>query len=1540
MKKKSSFPVMLGLNFIAHPKESTQKLLFLLLFCLAYPQMLSAQGTNCGSATVLTVNGACSTGQSITDAVQDGPTSTCGGTFRREGWYRFTLAGNTDVTITAVGNYNLAFQLISSSNNLCTGTLSELNCVNTAGGAGSGSTGTETLTKNLNAGTYFIKILNVGSNNDMTLTSLCITAPVSPVITSLSSNNGCAGSSLIITGTNLTGATGVTIGNTAVASYVVNSSTQITATVGAGTTGTVKVTTAGGVATSAATYTFNSLPAVTTVSGGGTFCGTTTITASGGTGGTIYFQGTTSGGTSTASPSSSQTVSASGTYYFRSMNASGCWGSEGSVVVTITPPFSAVAAAPSPGNSASGVCYQGPGAVNNIGWTAAAGAVSYDVYFGAGSLPGTLTANVTTNSYNTGTLLANTTYHWKVVPRNSCGITTGTPVTWSFTTAATPCTVSYCQGTITTPGDLYINSFQFVGTLNDNPSPNISAASGYSDFTNLVPVVKQPQGAVLNIVATALGSTGLPKSGYWKAWVDYDNNGTFSAAEQVYSLTSFSTESLTFGFVIPPTTPVGKYRFRLKLADTKTFDPCNNLTTGETEDYVFEVIADCSAKVDISTLADAQRCGTGTVTLSAKSMETGAGTGVRWYAAANGGTPLFDGENFTTTVNENTRTTYYVVAYNSTCGESVFRIPVTAIANEGPVVNFGSVPSFCAATTSGQLVTAANGKRLDVLLDEHFNSNLGAFQQSPTEAGYLDRSATYWENRPSPYIPRATTDVPAGLYEGLAPALSSGYTGGNFAISNTDYNRTGKLLNRLTLKNNLDTRYFDNLKLDFDLYYFTLITADTDPALINYFSVEYSTNGSTWINLQTIYDNQGNPNIWKKISIDLPPSLLNITTLKIRFSSYSYGKGSPTLFKESIAAIDNVKISGIKDESSLFSWSSPHSGILYKQDCTTSLLPTDKAGTICVKPSDTQFENNVQFSITATANFSNGCPAVGTITINNDAKIYNTTVSTDWGTSANWKPDNILPDATKCVVVKKPVIISPSTDGLAKNITVEPGGTLNINGSLKVTDWMKNNTSAAAVVVESDGSLVQVNEGNTINTGSITAKRTIKLSGGRQQYNYIMSPLEGQNLKNIYNGIDYVLYHNEANNFFYNSSGAYIKGRALAVKEPNKTAVAAGTPTVTATFTGYPTNGAFTYGIVNSNTGNMAKRGFNLVGNPYPSNMDLIEFYKINGGAAGNISATFHLWDNRANSQTVQMGDGYGQQAYAIFNAVTPPVGGTGILATGDVGLAGTNRPTQYIKMGQGFMTQSKVASQQLKFNNTVRTTDKGTVSFFGKGEQAAKASVDRYWLNMITPGNLAAQIAVVYFEGGNNAFTDDDSYSMGGSDALYSVVDAQKVSINGRSSFTDSDVVPLGTAHFAGGNYTLTIQDKEGIFATGQSIYLKDKQTGVLTDLSQGNYSFTANAGESAGRFEIVYKPEMVLATDGAVKEEIQVYRDGNSFVVKSLSKKINSLEVYDASGKLISTLQPNSIKAVIDAASLVNGMYLIKIHQNGEVTSRKVLK
>jgi uncharacterized repeat protein (TIGR03803 family) len=77
-----------------------------------------------------------------------------------------------------------------------------------------------------------------------------------PVILSLKPTSGPVGTQVTIVGTGLTGATTVTFGGVKATVFTVNSGTQVTATVPAGAlTGKIKITTAGGTATSSGTFT-------------------------------------------------------------------------------------------------------------------------------------------------------------------------------------------------------------------------------------------------------------------------------------------------------------------------------------------------------------------------------------------------------------------------------------------------------------------------------------------------------------------------------------------------------------------------------------------------------------------------------------------------------------------------------------------------------------------------------------------------------------------------------------------------------------------------------------------------------------------------------------------------------------------------------------------------------------------------------------------------------------------------------------------------------------------------------------------------------------------------------------------------------------------------------------------------------------------------------------------------------------------------------------------------------------------------------------
>ncbi|MBL0258119.1 MAG: CotH kinase family protein [Bacteroidetes bacterium] len=88
--------------------------------------------------------------------------------------------------------------------------------------------------------------------------------------------------------------------------------------------------------------------------------------------------------------------------------------------------------------------------------------------------------------------------------------------------------------------------------------------------------------------------------------------------------------------------------------------------------------------------SNVSRCGTGTVTLTATSLET-----IYWYSAPSGGTLLFTGASYTTP-SISTTTTYYVETGNN-CRSS--RISVQAIVNSAPAAPTASDVSRCGTGT-------------------------------------------------------------------------------------------------------------------------------------------------------------------------------------------------------------------------------------------------------------------------------------------------------------------------------------------------------------------------------------------------------------------------------------------------------------------------------------------------------------------------------------------------------------------------------------------------------------------------------------------------------------------------------------------------------------------------------------------------------------------------------------------------------------------------------------------------------------------------
>lgn len=273
------------------------------------------------------------------------------------GW-RFNTGAAPTLTFTAARNIvfvnNGGFTATALTVNIVTSGTTLLDAVTIAGlqvqatttgsGAGNitasaapGMTGIVTGAGGTNFGTLSLTPFLVPSVSVAANPAGAICSGTNVTFTATPVNGGTPAYQWFLNGAPVAGATNVTFSSSTLAAGN-NVRVQMTAT------GCVNPATA---ASPITTMTVIPTPAAVSVATAGTYCNNTTLTATLAGPGTIYYQGVTSNGTSTVTPTASQVIVTPGThtYFFRARNGA-CWGPQGSAKVTINLPPSAIAITP------------------------------------------------------------------------------------------------------------------------------------------------------------------------------------------------------------------------------------------------------------------------------------------------------------------------------------------------------------------------------------------------------------------------------------------------------------------------------------------------------------------------------------------------------------------------------------------------------------------------------------------------------------------------------------------------------------------------------------------------------------------------------------------------------------------------------------------------------------------------------------------------------------------------------------------------------------------------------------------------------------------------------------------------------------------------------------------------------------------------------------------------------------------------------------------------------------------------------------------
>jgi hypothetical protein len=581
-----------------------------------------------------------------------------------------------------------------------------------------------------------------------------------------------------------------------------------------------------------------------------------------------------------------------------------------------------------------------------------------------------------------------------------------------------------------------------------------------------------------------------------------------------------------------------------------------------------------------------------------------------------------------------------------------------------------------------------------------------------------------------------------------------------------------------------------------------------------------------------------------------------------------------------------------------------------------------------------------QYSFTVTN--ASGCssPATALIQITG-------TATTEWnGTS--WS--NGIPTDEMRIVFSGSYTSAGNLEGCSCLVTA--GDVVFSNGTvLTLTNGLT--VAGGSMTFENNASLIQLSD-NALNSGEINYKRNAFVRN--LDYVYWSSPVANFNINNlstvvasgpIYQWNPTVANTNNGQGNWEGAAGAIMtSGKGYIVRGPG--AFGATAQNFEATFVGTPNNGEINVTIARGfhtgasyfgNNGteitNLSDNS-NLIGNPYPSAIRASQFLFDN---QATIEGAVRLWTH-GTLPSVTNNPNYGSFTYNYSpnDYLTYNFTGSNCCPAADADL--------FIGAGQGFFVQMKDGPEgtaDLIFNNGLRNTNYSNATFFRNGAAASPAvenlERNRIWLDIVNAEGQSERTLIGYIEGATNGVDSfyDAQIPLPNAMSIYTSVGEIKTNIQGRAlPFDQNDSVAVGFKAMTAGNYSLAIGATDGLF-DAQNIYLEDTELGIIHDLKQAPYHFSAAAGNHPTRFVLRYNNSGLSV--GQFNPNEVVASINNHELHVSAPNTINHIQLIDLSGKIILDSAVNELEFnhIVQAAS---GVYIAKIQlENGQIISKKIV-
>jgi len=492
---------------------------------------------------------------------------------------------------------------------------------------------------------------------------------------------------------------------------------------------------------------------------------------------------------------------------------------------------------------------------------------------------------------------------------------------------------------------------------------------------------------------------------------------------------------------------------------------------------------------------------------------------------------------------------------------------------------------------------------------------------------------------------------------------------------------------------------------------------------------------------------------------------------------------------------------------------------------------------------------------------------------------------------------------------------------VSNNLTISSGiFTIPFTKSLTVTGALNN---SGTLTIESDatgtGSLIT----NGSVSGNITAKRYIPgYAKGITGYHLLSSPVQNQAISPgfvdvsanpIPSTLDFY-YWNEVYNYWINiknSGGTYNQGSTWEnfSSDANPSfivgkgyLVAYSTAQTDKSFSGTPNTGDLASGTglpALTYTADKGK-GWNFIGNPYPSAID---------------------WDLGTWSRTNLNGSVYVQNGttgnYVSWNG-----------ATG--GLTGGIIPAM-----QGFFVKAESIGASLTIPNASRVHSSSNLYKVGSSSTAENVLV----LEVESAGlndQLYLQFLPLATQNYDSQFDAYKLFGTGNSPQIYSNSDDGKIlSINALPQISEEMSIPVNVKIIISGTHEISLS--ENTLIESLPILLEDRKENRTVELTlNNNYIFEAIIGEQPDRFLLHFKSTGISNNDHLLQPLF--YYQSNQLMIKNLEPGNYSVKISDMTGRQVAAKQVSATGAVALPLSLQTGIYIVVVSSETSRFANKV--